>query len=292
MPKIVVDLNSDRSNVGTLHIENDDGTVIAGPFPALGKADTLTAANEGNPSCDSKKLYGDTPLGDYLVTRLISSPNKHIEDFGAHGLLVLEPDSGDALDARRNGRAALLVHSGDTDSEGSLLPTNGSIRLYASDMQDLISIIKINPGIGPEGMITGLSLQVLEETFPFKLLSDNADDSDPPQLLTARTFLVKKGDTLSSISKRFYGSTSFVGRIVDANRDSITDPNRIFPGQLFILPDVPYPIVYSVKKGDTLSKIAHRFYGDSTFFDLIFSANRDKISTPDVISVGQKIFIP
>jgi nucleoid-associated protein YgaU len=50
--------------------------------------------------------------------------------------------------------------------------------------------------------------------------------------------------------------------------------------------------VYTVRSGDTLSKIAKRFYGDAGSYTKIFEANRDTLSDPDKIEVGQSIKLP
>ena len=49
---------------------------------------------------------------------------------------------------------------------------------------------------------------------------------------------------------------------------------------------------YTVKSGDTLSKISQQFYGSAHEFMRIFYANRDKLSDPDRIQVGQQLIIP
>ena len=49
---------------------------------------------------------------------------------------------------------------------------------------------------------------------------------------------------------------------------------------------------YTVKSGDTLSKIAKDFYGDANAYHRIFDANRDKLSDPNKIDVGQVLNIP
>ncbi len=49
---------------------------------------------------------------------------------------------------------------------------------------------------------------------------------------------------------------------------------------------------YTVKSGDTLSKISKQMYGDSDEFMRIFYANRDKLRDPDKIQVGQELVIP
>lgn len=49
---------------------------------------------------------------------------------------------------------------------------------------------------------------------------------------------------------------------------------------------------YVVQPGDTLAKIAKAVYGDASRWPEIFEANRDSISDPDVIQVGQELRIP
>lgn len=49
---------------------------------------------------------------------------------------------------------------------------------------------------------------------------------------------------------------------------------------------------YTVKAGDTLSKISQHFYGDAGKYEDIFYANRDKIENPDDLKVGDEIIIP
>ena len=49
---------------------------------------------------------------------------------------------------------------------------------------------------------------------------------------------------------------------------------------------------YTVKPGDTLSKIAKDMYGNANEYNKIFEANQDKLSSPDKIQVGQELTIP
>lgn len=53
-----------------------------------------------------------------------------------------------------------------------------------------------------------------------------------------QTYTVEKGDNLSSISKRFYGKSKFWKQIFEANRDTIENPDLIYPGQTIKLPAI------------------------------------------------------
>jgi nucleoid-associated protein YgaU len=51
--------------------------------------------------------------------------------------------------------------------------------------------------------------------------------------------VVAEGDTLSGIAAHFYGDANAGKLIFDANRDQLTDPDRIKPGQMLKIPAKP-----------------------------------------------------
>jgi nucleoid-associated protein YgaU len=56
------------------------------------------------------------------------------------------------------------------------------------------------------------------------------------QKQTQTTYTVKAGDTLSKIAKEFLGDANAYMEIFNANRDQLTDPNLIKPGQVLKIP--------------------------------------------------------
>jgi nucleoid-associated protein YgaU len=50
--------------------------------------------------------------------------------------------------------------------------------------------------------------------------------------------------------------------------------------------------MYVVQGGDSLSKIAKKFYGNANAWKKIFDANKDVIKNPDLIQPGWKLQIP
>ena len=51
-----------------------------------------------------------------------------------------------------------------------------------------------------------------------------------------KTYTVKAGDTLSKISREFLGDANDYMRIFEANKDQLTDPDTIRPGQVLKIP--------------------------------------------------------
>jgi nucleoid-associated protein YgaU len=70
-------------------------------------------------------------------------------------------------------------------------------------------------------------------TAPPASTAATAADAPP----AARTYTVAAGDNLSKIAKRFYGNSNKWKRIFEANRDTIENPDLIYPGQVLKIPD-------------------------------------------------------
>ncbi len=47
---------------------------------------------------------------------------------------------------------------------------------------------------------------------------------------------VESGDTLSKIAKEVYGDVNAYNRIFEANRPMLSDPDKIYPGQVLVIP--------------------------------------------------------
>jgi len=53
---------------------------------------------------------------------------------------------------------------------------------------------------------------------------------------TSTTYTVKPGDTLSAIAKKHLGDANKYMKIYEANRDQLSDPDKIKPGQVLRIP--------------------------------------------------------
>ncbi|HTV47795.1 MAG TPA: LysM peptidoglycan-binding domain-containing protein [Phycisphaerae bacterium] len=133
--------------------------------------------------------------------------------------------------------------------------------------------------------------------------------------LAGQDYTIVKGDTLSGISERVYGSTKYVKDIERANPG--LDPRRMSVGKKIHLPEIAgvTPVgtagelpggtgeqpattmtasqTYVVQSGDSLVKIAIKFYHHASLWTLIYHANRAKIGDdPNNIQAGEQLIIP
>ena len=71
----------------------------------------------------------------------------------------------------------------------------------------------------------------------FSDVSSGSSSAAPTEQTGGTTYTVKSGDSLSKIAKHVYGDASKWHRIYDANKDKIKNPDLIYPGQEFTIPE-------------------------------------------------------
>ena len=139
-----------------------------------------------------------------------------------------------------------------------------------------------------------------------------------------KQYLTVWGDNLSNIAKRFLGDASRWIEIYQLNKDVISDPNNLQRGIELKIPlskveiekasqavlkdvynqpvKIPFnvspsvPLLnaesYTVQKGELLSGIAKKVYGDASKWFAIYQANIDKITDPDNPPTGLTLHLP
>jgi nucleoid-associated protein YgaU len=60
--------------------------------------------------------------------------------------------------------------------------------------------------------------------------------SGAPSTPARRTYTVQPGDSLSKISKQFYGDATKYMKIFEANKDKLSDPDKIQAGMNLLIP--------------------------------------------------------
>jgi nucleoid-associated protein YgaU len=88
--------------------------------------------------------------------------------------------------------------------------------------------------------LDGAVLSRLETPFKREspeVLNPPLPDNVPQTDAVIRAVTVQTGDTLWAISRERYGDGVLYVRVFEANRSNIRDPDLIYPGQVFTLPD-------------------------------------------------------
>ena len=164
-----------------------------------------------------------------------------------------------------NGTIIYTVKSGDTLSKIA--------REYGTTVN---SIVSLNPSI------TNPNLIYPGEQFTISINNNTSSSS--------LVYTVVKGDTLSEIAVRY--DTTVSKLVIDNN---ISNPNLIYPGQRLViykgnttnLGNECGKVLYTIKRGDTLSEIAIRY--DTTVNEI---ATLNNISNPNLIYAGNIIRVP
>jgi tetratricopeptide (TPR) repeat protein len=134
--------------------------------------------------------------------------------------LALSPDGAHAADVKNSIKhdeiAALTVLSGD-----SVITRSEAARLRNENLN--------------------LHKELETRAVPARSVTDKSQEGDTSSKKTAakkgdRSYVVQSGDTLFSISRKFYKSPKRWKEILEANRKSIHDPKRLTVGQSLVIP--------------------------------------------------------
>lgn len=131
-----------------------------------------------------------------------------------------------------------------------------------------------------------------------------------PAVSAQRTHVVRSGETLTSISKLYYGTGNKWSRIHEANRSLIPNKDRLKVGMKLTIPgvageSVPEATVsnrnaaasgtqrHTVRRGESLRSIAKRYYGTEGGWKRIHKANRARIGDdPRKLKIGVVLVVP
>ncbi len=128
-------------------------------------------------------------------------------------------------------------------------------------------------------------------------------------------YKVQSNDNLFKIARKHYGDGQKWNKIFEANRDTMPDSNSLFVGQELLIPDITVeskanevvisPVsgrrdnarysdvdTHTVQAGDTLYRIAEKYYEDPGEWTKILEANEDTIEDEGSLRKGQVLVIP
>lgn len=205
------------------------------------------------------------------------------------------------------------------------LPSAGSVPSQPADPTFNLAVGGRPPawslGASEDAVLRSIIEQVAPEQIP---LTQPATEAPKPQATPAPepprslTHVVRSGETLSAISKKYYGTTANWQAILEANANVVREPRDLRPDMKLVIPatsalmaSVPSSLPeqrsvlsarapeasssarsHAVVKGDTLFRIALKYYGDGSRYRDVLAANRALVSKPQDLRPGMKLVIP
>ncbi len=168
--------------------------------------------------------------------------------------------------------------------------------------------------LSPDSLSSG-NMEIIEDTGTLDISLEGMDssrwsgekageggkDRDTVKEKPGKFHVVKSGDTLEKISTEVYGDRHKWSYILDANREKLGEPPfTLHLGMELIVPPLgssdDVTVInddgtYTVQSGDTLGSIAIKVYGSSLKWQKLYELNRDRMSSPTALQVGQRLLV-
>lgn len=156
-----------------------------------------------------------------------------------------------------------------------------------------------------------------EKPAPAKPLAEQPAADKSAATANTTEYVVKSGDTLTKIANTMLPGKGSLRAILEANKDVLSDPNRLRVGMVLKIPAAlpaapehskPEPVKaaqpkdakpdpantteaseYVVQSGDTLERIARKLFNDGRKWRELYEWNREQLADPGHLRVGQTL---
>lgn len=206
------------------------------PDGAAPAAPGVTAAGSEAPEAAAAPGAPTVILADESGVRVLQTPAGPEPE--AMSSVALDAISySEAGEVTLSGRAsqpggAVRIYIDNRAVTTSRIAPDGNWRSVLPDVDSGIYTLRVDE-VSPEGAVTSRIETPFKREDPAKL-SARDGTPEPPHMSVVT---VQPGSTLWAISRERYGQGILYVRVFEANRDRIRDPDLIYPGQVFELPD-------------------------------------------------------
>ncbi len=148
--------------------------------------------------------------------------------------IAYDPSGNVTLSGRSNPDGLVRFY---VDNEAISAAKTDDTGYWETDLSDVIPgtyTLRIDE-LGSRGDVVSRLESPFKREDREKLAALIAPSSSPVRI---NVVTVQPGNTLWAIARKRYGDGLLYVRVFDANRDKIKDPDLIYPGQLFDLPDI------------------------------------------------------
>ena len=193
-------------------------------------APSATPAPEAPPEAPTVILSGESGV---RVLQTPAGPGPEVMSSVALDAISYSGEGEVTLSGRASRpEGAVRVYVDNRPITTSRIAPDGAWRSELPDVESGIYTLRIDE-VSPEGTVTSRIETPFKREDPATLAARNARP-EPPRLSVVT---VQPGSTLWAISRARYGQGILYVRVFEANRDRIRDPDLIYPGQVFELPE-------------------------------------------------------
>lgn len=230
---------------------SDEVTTRPGPAPESREAPADAPAQESKPAGAGIAApdAGDAPAGSGSAPAVVLARDE--------GISVLQPapapDAPDLMDnvvvdaiSYSSGGSVTLAGRGIGGGAGAVriyvdnrqvttapVAPDGNWRAELPDVDTGVYTLRVDQ-VDPDGEVVSRFETPFQREDPETLAEVAQEGGEGASVVT-----VQPGYTLWGIARRSYGRGILYVQVFNANRDLIRDPNLIYPGQVFAVPDVP-----------------------------------------------------
>ncbi len=203
--------------------------------------------NETAPATETQPESGDAPDQQVAILRsgeegveLLQAPT--VQDTPPEQIALDTIGYSDAGDVELTGRAqdgsAVRLYL-DNQLVADIAPaTDGQWRGEVEGIDPGVYTLRVDE-VAPDGTVvsrleTPFKREPVEVLRATEATEPGENSTDVPAI---RSVTVQKGDTLWAISRDRFGDGVLYVKLFEANKDSIRDPDLIYPGQIFTIPE-------------------------------------------------------
>jgi len=173
-------------------------------------------------------------LSDAEGVRVLQSGAPQIPDNVSVDAISYDETGNVILSGRGTGVGSVRVYLDNKPVLSTEIGVDGQWRTPLPDIDTGVYTLRIDE-IAEDGTVAS-RLETPFKREPVQMIlalaDEQGDDTGPVRLVTVQT-----GNTLWGISRRAYGEGTLYVRVFEANRARIRDPDLIYPGQVFTVPN-------------------------------------------------------
>ncbi len=220
------------SEPGTAPAPEPEPTPAPEAEPAAPQPDTDTVVADAIPQPAAPRVLLAGPEGVTVLQDNNPAAQLSIDS------IAYDNEGEVALTGRGKGEDQLQIYLDNTPVRSTQIGADGQWRAPLPDVDTGVYTLRVD-ALGPEGDVTSRVETPFKREEPDVLAAAAEQAAAAGHPLSAVT--IQPGNTLWAIARGRYGEGILYVKIYEANKDQIRDPDLIYPGQVFSLPEDDTP---------------------------------------------------